>query len=83
MAKKLYIGNVAWSVGDAELLEAFSKFGEIVDAFVMKDRETKRSRGFGFVTFENDGDAEAAVAAMNGVELNGRALIVNEARPKD
>lgn len=83
MAKKLYVGNISWGVGDAELLEAFSKFGEVTDAFVMKDRDTGRSRGFGFVTFENDEEAEAAIEAMNGVELDGRPLTVNEARPKE
>lgn len=81
MAKKLYVGNISWGVSDEDLRAHFEKYGEVTDAVVMKDRETNRSRGFGFVTFANDADADAAIEALNGSELDGRALTVNEARP--
>lgn len=82
MAKKLFVGNISWGVDDAMLREAFAQFGEISDAVVLKDRETGRSRGFGFVTLTDDAQADAAVEAMNGQELDGRELTVNEARPQ-
>ncbi|MFT7183761.1 MAG: RNA recognition motif-containing protein [Oceanicoccus sp.] len=82
MSKKLYIGNLSWGVATEDLRTAFEQYGEIEDAIVMTDRETGRSRGFGFVTFTNAEDAEAAVEAMHETELDGRPLTVNEARPK-
>jgi cold-inducible RNA-binding protein len=83
MAKKLYVGNISWGVSDEDLKEAFAQFGEITDHVVMKDRDSGRSRGFGFVTFAEDADAEAAIEAMNEYELDGRALTVNEAKPRE
>ncbi len=82
MAKKLFVGNISWGVDDNMLREAFAQFGEITDAVVLQDRETGRSRGFGFVTFSDDAQADTAVDAMNGQELDGRELTVNEARPQ-
>lgn len=81
MSKKLYVGNLPWSIRNESLQELFAEFGEIEDAFVMKEKGTGRSKGFGFVTFVNDEDADKALAAMNGKELEGRALNVDEARP--
>lgn len=83
MAKKLYVGNVSWNLSENELKDAFSKFGEIEDAVIITDKATGRSKGFGFVTFSNDEDADNAVSEMNGMEIGGRALTVNEARPKE
>lgn len=83
MAKKLFVGNISWNVTDDMLRDAFAEHGAVEDAFILKDRETRRSRGFGFVTFTNDDEALAAIEAMNGYELDGRALTVNEAKPKD
>lgn len=79
---KLYVGNLPFSVGDAELAEIFSEHGEVQSAQVVMDRETGRSRGFGFV--EMDGSqAQEAINALNGKEFGGRALVVNEARPRE
>jgi RNA recognition motif-containing protein len=83
MAKKLFVGNISWNVSDDMLRDAFAEYGTVEDAYVLKDRETKRSRGFGFVTFTNDEEADAAIEAMNGTELDGRELTVNEAKPRD
>jgi len=80
--KKIYVGNLPWSATDASLQEAFSAFGEVQSASVVTDRETGRSRGFGFV--EMDGaDAEKAIRELDGRDLDGRAMRVNEARPKE
>ncbi len=80
--KKIYVGNLPWSATDASLKEAFSAFGEVESASVVTDRETGRSRGFGFV--EMDGaDAEKAIRELDGRDLDGRAMRVNEARPKE
>jgi len=81
MAKKLYVGNLSYSTTDQSLKDAFVKFGEIESATVLKDKMTGRSRGFGFVTIVNDEEAVKAIDAMNGVELEGRKLTVNEAKP--
>ena len=81
MAKKLFVGNLSWGVDNAKLEEAFASFGAIEEAVVITDRATGRSKGFGFVTFADDAAAEKAVAEMNGKELDGRDLTVNEARP--
>ena len=80
MGKKLYIGNLSFDTTDEELEEAFSEFGEIVYAIVIKDRVSGRSRGFGFVEFADEQSAQDAQEAMNGKELAGRALRVDEAR---
>ncbi|KAF7300673.1 Glycine-rich rna binding protein [Mycena chlorophos] len=79
---KLYIGNLSFHVDDNALYEAFSTHGEITDHIVMKDRETGRSRGFGFVTYSTEAEANAAVEKMNDKELGGRRLRVNIAQPK-
>jgi cold-inducible RNA-binding protein len=80
MGKKLYVGNLNFDMTDAELEETFSQFGEIVSAVVVKDRDSGRSKGFGFVEFAQEADAQQAKGAMNGKDLNGRALKVDEAR---
>jgi len=80
--KKIYVGNLPWSATDASLLDAFSAFGDVQSASVVTDRETGRSRGFGFV--EMDGpDADKAIRELDGRDLDGRAMRVNEARPKE
>lgn len=79
MSKKLFVGGLAWGTDDDGLRDAFERFGEVSDAKVITDRETGRSRGFGFVTFENANDADSAMQAMNGAQLDGRTLNVNEA----
>ena len=83
MGKKLYVGNLAYSVRDNDLEQAFGEFGSIVSAKVMMERDTGRSKGFGFVEMGTDAEALAAVEAMNGHSLQGRALTVNEARPME
>ena len=83
MSKKLFVGGLAWATDDNGLRAAFEEFGEVVDAKVITDRETGRSRGFGFVTFNDDSDADSAVDAMNGAQLDGRTLNVNEARERN
>lgn len=81
MSKRIYVGNLPWSVGKDELEEAFSKFGEIEDATVITNKYTGRSRGFGFVTYKNDGDGEKAISEMNEKNLKDRKILVKEARP--
>ncbi|RSZ42408.1 MULTISPECIES: RNA-binding protein [unclassified Variovorax] len=83
MGKKLYVGNLAYSVRDNDLEQAFGEFGAIVSAKVMMERDTGRSKGFGFVEMGTDAEALAAIEAMNGQPLQGRALTVNEARPME
>ncbi|SEJ88364.1 MULTISPECIES: RNA-binding protein [unclassified Variovorax] len=83
MGKKLYVGNLAYSVRDNDLEQAFGEFGAIVSAKVMMERDTGRSKGFGFVEMGSDAEALAAIEAMNGHSLQGRALTVNEARPME
>jgi cold-inducible RNA-binding protein len=80
--KKLYIGNLPWSVNDEGLKELFSKYSSITNATVIYDRETRRSRGFGFVELSDDNEAEQAVSEMNETDVEGRKLVVNEARPQ-
>ena len=82
MSKKLFVGGLAWATTDQGLQSAFAAHGEITEAVVITDRETGRSRGFGFVTFVSDGDAQNAISAMNGQELDGRTLNVNEAQDR-
>jgi RNA recognition motif-containing protein len=83
MAKKLYVGNLPFSVGYEKLKELFSSFGEVEEAVVISDKFNGRSKGFGFVTFVNDADADKAIAEMNEKDIEGRPLKVNEARPKE
>lgn len=79
---KLFVGNLSWQTTDAQLRAAFEPFGPVLSARVITDRETNRSRGFGFVEME-DAHATAAIAAMNGKQLDGRAITVNEAQPRE
>lgn len=83
MGNKLYVGNLAYSVRDDSLMQAFSSFGTVTSAKVMMDRETGRSKGFGFVEMGSDAEAQAAINGMNGQSLEGRAIVVNEARPRE
>ncbi|MCK5114292.1 MAG: RNA-binding protein [Phycisphaerae bacterium] len=78
----IYVGNLSYSVTDGDLQEAFASHGAVDRAKVILDRETGRSRGFGFVEMTNDDEGNTAIEAMNGFELDGRALNVNEARPR-
>lgn len=80
--KKLFVGSLAWGTSDQNLRDAFEPFGEVTDAKVITDRDTGRSRGFGFVTFSDEADADAAIEAMHGAELDGRNIAVNEAQDK-
>ena len=82
MAKKLYIGNLPYSVDDESLHSKFSSFGEVQSAKVITDRETGRSKGFGFVEMANDNEADSAIEKLNGADFNGRAMNVSEARPQ-
>lgn len=79
----LFVGNLDFKVTNEQLTEVFSNHGEVVSAKVIKDKETGRSRGFGFVEMPNDSEASAAIEKLNGVEINSRAISVNEARPKE
>ena len=83
MGNKLYVGNLAYSVRDDSLTQAFAQFGTVTSAKVMMDRETGRSKGFGFVEMGSDAEAQAAINGMNGQQLQGRPLVVNEARPRE
>jgi RNA recognition motif-containing protein len=80
---KVYVGNLPFKVFDGDLKELFSEFGEVTEAVVIKEGYSGRSKGFGFVTFANDADAKKAIDAMNGKEIQGRALKVNEAKPRE
>lgn len=82
MAKKLFVGNIDWGTTDEDLQELFTKYGDIEECVIIKDKFSNRSKGFGFVTFVNDDDADKAVAELNDHELKERKLVVNEARPK-
>lgn len=83
MGKKLYVGNLSYQVTDRDLHNLFEPHGQIVSAQVVMDRETGRSKGFGFVEMSSAQEADAAVMALNGQEQNGRRLTVNEARPRN
>jgi RNA recognition motif-containing protein len=83
VGNKLYVGNLAYSVRDDSLQQAFAQFGTVTSAKVMMDRETGRSKGFGFVEMGSDAEAQAAINGMNGQALEGRAVVVNEARPRE
>ncbi|MEI7510860.1 MAG: RNA-binding protein [Candidatus Peregrinibacteria bacterium] len=83
MAKKIFVGNLSWGLTNDELKSLFEEFGMVEDAFIITDRETRRSKGFGFVTMTNDAEADAAIDALNGSDMKGRPLVVNEARPQE
>jgi len=83
MGMKLFVGGVPWAVGDDELRDGFAKFGEVTDAKVITDRETGRSRGFGFVTFAKREDGQKAIGEMDGSLWGARKIIVNEARERE
>ena len=83
MATKLFVGSLSWNTTDDQLKDFFSGVGTVVSATVIFDRETNRSKGFGFVEMSSDDEAKAAVDQLNGKELDGRALVVNEARPRE
>ena len=83
MGKKLYVGNLAYTVNDGELTQMFSEHGTVTSAQVIMDRDTGRSKGFGFVEMGSDAEAQAAINGMNGQALDGRAIVVNEARPRE
>ena len=83
MGNKLYVGNLPYSVRDDDLQQAFSQFGSVTSAKVMMERDTGRSKGFGFVEMGSDAEAQAAIQGMNGQPLSGRSLVVNEARPME
>jgi RNA recognition motif-containing protein len=82
MGKKLYVGNLSYGVTDSDLLKMFEPYGSVESAQVIMDRDTGRSKGFGFVEMANDQEAQAAIAGLNGNDSGGRSLTVNEARPK-
>ena len=82
MGTKLYVGNLSYQVDSSELEQLFGQYGQVVSAQIINDRDTGRSKGFGFVEMADDAEADAAVTALNGQQHNGRALTVNEARPK-
>jgi RNA recognition motif-containing protein len=83
VGNKLYVGNLAYSVRDDSLMQAFAPFGTVTSAKVMMDRETGRSKGFGFVEMGSDAEAQAAINGMNGQAIDGRVVVVNEARPRE
>ena len=83
MGNKLYVGNLAYSMTDGSLQERFAEFGAVQSAKVMMDRDSGRSKGFGFVEMASDPEAQAALRGLDGRSVDGRALVVNEARPKE
>src|SRR5271170_7335580 len=83
MGKKLYVGNLSYQVDSSELEQLFSAHGQVTSAQIINDRETGRSKGFGFVEMSSDAEAQAAIDGLNGQQHNGRALTVNEARPRE
>jgi RNA recognition motif-containing protein len=83
MATKLFVGSLAWATNDDSLKDFFSAVGNVVSANVIVDRETNRSKGFGFVEMSSDEEAKKAVDELNGKELDGRPIVVNEARPRE
>ena len=83
MGNKLYVGNLSYNVRDEDLQQAFAQYGSVSSAKVMMDRDTGRSKGFGFVEMGSDAEAQAAINGMNGQSLDGRAIVVNEARPRE
>src|SRR6185312_3911492 len=83
MNSKLYVGNLSFKTTEDDLRQAFGQFGSVTDVYVANDRETGRPRGFAFVTFSNETESKLATEKMNGTDLDGRALTVNEAKPKE
>ena len=83
MSKKLYVGNLPYSVNGEKLKELFAAYGEVVESTVISFRDTGKSKGFGFVTLADDVQADKAIQEMNGKEFDGRAMVVNEARPME
>jgi RNA recognition motif-containing protein len=83
MGNKLYVGNLSYNIRDEDLQQAFAQYGSVSSAKVMMDRDTGRSKGFGFVEMGSDPEAQAAINGMNGQALDGRAIVVNEARPRE
>jgi RNA recognition motif-containing protein len=83
MSTKLYVGNISFNTSNQDLIEMFSEAGTVQSANIIEDRETGRSRGFGFVEMASKEEADAAIAALNGKEVDGRALKVNEAKPRE
>lgn len=83
MGMKLYVGNLPYGVRDHDLMQAFAQFGNVASAKVMMERETGRSKGFGFVEMGSENEAQTAIQGMNGQPLGGRSLVVNEARPME
>ncbi|HSD62424.1 MAG TPA: RNA-binding protein [Ignavibacteriaceae bacterium] len=82
MSTKLFVGSLPWSINDEKLKETFEKHGTVISAKIITDRETRKSRGFGFVEMENSSDASNAIKALNDSELDGRNIVVNEAKPR-
>jgi cold-inducible RNA-binding protein len=83
VAKKLYVGNLSYATSDSELQQMFEQFGTVQSAQIIMDRDSGRSKGFGFVEMGNDQEAQAAIQGLNGKEVGGRSLTVNEARPRE
>ena len=83
MGKKLYVGNLSLNIGNSELEKMFTAYGKVISAQVINDRETGRSKGFGFVEMGTDQEAQAAISALSGKSIEGRNLMVNEARPQE
>src|SRR5678815_2082605 len=83
MGNKLYVGNLPYSYRDSDMEQAFSQYGTVSSAKVMMERDTGRSKGFGFVEMSNEAEAKAAIEGMNGQQVGGRGLVVNEARPME
>ena len=83
MGNKLYVGNLSYNIRDDDLNQAFAQYGSVSSAKVMMDRDTGRSKGFGFVEMSSDAEAQSAINGMNGQALDGRAIVVNEARPRE
>lgn len=82
MNNKLFVGSLPWAIDNAQLEQLFSQFGKVISAQVLKDRETGRSRGFGFVEMSSDEEAQKAIEALNGSDMEGRKIVVNVARPR-
>ncbi|OGL34487.1 RNA-binding protein [Candidatus Saccharibacteria bacterium RIFCSPHIGHO2_12_FULL_47_16b] len=82
MASKLYVGSLSYGVDDNKLKELFAEFGTVVSAQVIVDRDSNQSKGFGFVEMKTEDEAKAAIKALNGKDVDGRSIVVNEARPK-
>jgi RNA recognition motif-containing protein len=83
VSTKLFIGSLPWSVNDAELKSLFEPYGNVQSAKVITDKQTRRSKGFGFVEFETEAEASAAINALNDTEIKGRKIVVSEAKPKN